>query len=317
MPILDIIKACEKDHVAEGVVMITETPQVRSGKKNDFMVGRFTSKEGSAEFKIWEERDFAIVRDTGPGLYYAEVCGSEFNGVYLTVRRIWPYEGSDLDTHMFLPEIPKDRLTALWTQTTAKLHAQGVSDRCWALVKSLISAPELEGRFQIEGAAVHHHDNKIGGLLYHTTKMLNLLSSLLENEPSLLASADLLTLGIVLHDIGKVYEYQDLSPGPHWYANHRVRGIEFLAAHKEAVLAQYDEAFYRQIQSIISGHHGIYGDRPTTVAAGIVHYIDTLESQVTGLLQVQRERKGKFRYAEWGFLAPIPLDDDEEDSKED
>ena len=189
-----------------------------------------------------------------------------------------------------------------------RLNEVGVSDKCWELINLALQHPMLEGRFLIEGAATRHHDNVVGGLANHTTKMLRLLSALLFNNPELQKSADLLTFSIFMHDIGKIFEYRDLDVGEYWFANHRVRGIEFLSEIKDEIIARYDENFYRQVQSVIAGHHGPYGDRPTTVAAVIVHYIDVLESQATELVREQLNAPGnKIRHPDFGFLREIPL----------
>ena len=307
MKILDINKATELDYVSYGSVLINAMPQVRSGKKNDFMVGNMMTAEGSAEFKIWEQRTFQTVLDHGPGIYDVEVCGSDYNGVYLTVRKIAYIEAPELSIHDFLPAIPREYLSQFWTDTCKKLNDRGVSYQCWKLVEKILKDPEVNGRFYIEGAAIMHHDNKIGGLVHHTTKMMNILAALLDNIPELQKVADLLCMGIILHDIGKVFEYENLSAGEFWYANHRARGIELMGRYKEMLVEAYDEEFYRQLQSIIIGHHGEYGDRPTTVAAGIVHYIDTLESQSTGLIEEQiNSHDTKFRYGTWGWLQALP-----------
>lgn len=309
MSIIDLKAASEKDRESSGVVYIATEPQVRSGKRNDFMVGEFMSRDGSFTFKIWEERIFSPVVAHGPGLYEVDLTGSEFNGeMYLTVRRIRPLTDSSYSKHDFLPEIPQARREAMWHSAMHKLAELGLSKTAEGLIHKMLDDSTLGGRFFIEGAAVRHHDNKIGGLMYHTAKILNLLAALLENNPELKASIDLLTIGIVLHDVGKVFEYSDLSPSEFWYANHRVRGIEFLTRYKDELVLNYDEAFYRQVQSIIIGHHGDYGDRPTTVAAAIVHYLDNVESQVTGLVATMLERPGeKLRVNDWGYLQAIKL----------
>ena len=90
MEILDLTTATELGRVSSGLVLINEEPDIRQGKRNEFMVGNFMTPQGSCQFKIWEERTFAIVRDTGPGIYEVNVEGSEYNGIYLTVRRIQP-----------------------------------------------------------------------------------------------------------------------------------------------------------------------------------------------------------------------------------
>lgn len=308
MTILDLHTAIERGRVSAGSVLIASPPQIRQGKHNEFMVGTFTTPEGTAEFKIWEERTFALVRDHGPGIYDVEVEGSEFNGVYLTVRRIQLTSNPDWVKSDFLPTIPRDRLTKLWQRVRTRLEEVGVSKAAWQLLDTMLADPQLEGRYVIEGAAIYYHDNRVGGLLHHTGKMLNILAALLDNLPALQASADLLFLGIALHDVGKVFEYRDLGLGEYWYANHRIRGIEFLTSYKDQLIAAYDEAFYRQLQSIILGHHGDYGDRPNTVAAGIVHYIDSLESQSTSMLEAQAaSTDGRLRFGEWGWLQGIPV----------
>lgn len=306
--ILKINEAMELGRVSEGTVLIPVEPQIRSGKRNDFMVGTFMTPEGTAEFKIWEERTFEPVRENGPGIYDVVVEGSEFNGVYLTVRKIRPSIEEGLQVKDFLPQIPRERLSGLWKKVRERLNRLSVSAKAWKVLEEILADPEIAGRYVIEGAAIYHHDNKVGGLMHHSGKMLNFLVSVLENYPQLQGSADLLFLGVALHDVGKVFEYRDLGLGEFWYANHRVRGIELLAKYKDLFIENYDERFYRQLQSIISGHHGDYGDRPTTVAAAIVHYIDSMESQITGLLDTQAENAGgRLRFQDWGWLEPIDL----------
>ncbi len=306
MSILDINKALEVGRISYGTVLINTDPQIRKGKRNEYMVGDFMTPDGTVQFKIWEERTFALVRDVGIGIYDVEVEGSDFNGPYLTVRRITETQEA-WKPHDFLPAVPREELRQFWRSLRNKLGLFGVSEKAWQILELILADSEIDGRFVIEGAAIYYHDNKIGGLMNHTGKMLNILVAILENLPALQESADLLFLGISLHDIGKVFEYRDLGLGEYWYANHRVRGIELLAKYKEAIFNAYDERFYRQIQSIISGHHGDFGDRPTSVAAAIVHYIDSLESQVTGLIESQEGNNGRFRYADWGWLEAIDL----------
>ncbi len=312
MDILDLTQAIERGRVSHGPVLINSKPDLRSGKRDDYMTGEFYLNGRTFTFRIWDKDIYQTVIEYGPGIYIAETVGSDFNGPYLTVRSIDPYPGEELTRHDFMGGIPKNRLLDALDEVRQRLDAVGVTASCWQLVSQALDRPSLQDRFLIEGAAVRHHDNVVGGLANHTTKMLRLLSALLANNPELQASADLLTFSIFMHDIGKIFEYQDLDVSDTWYANHRVRGIEFLAELKEAVLATYDEAFYRQVQSVIAGHHGQYGDRPTTVAAAIVHYIDVLESQTTELVSQQLNAKGdKIRHPDFGFLKEIPLADTE------
>ncbi len=307
MAILDLNEALSRGRRSQGSVYINMPPQVRSGKKNDFMVGRFLNKDQDAEFKIWEEYIFAPVLEYGTGIYEADVEGSEYNGQqYLTVHRIERSEDPSLKKRDFLESIPQEDILALWKKAKRSLNEAGTSDLCWMLIDQIINAPEIKGRFMIEGAAISHHDSVIGGLAHHTLKMLRILAVMIEDNPFLQEHCDLLVMGVFLHDIGKIFEYDELEMAPYWYANHRVQGIEYLARFKDDIITAYNEAFYRQLQSIISGHHGEYGDRPTTVAAGIVHYIDTAESQVTELIELEQKSPDSRIYVrDWGYLAGL------------
>lgn len=324
MPALNLQKVAINGETSQGSVLINVQPSVRSGKNGNYMVGQFTTPDGNFDFKIWEESIFSTVQANGTGIYDVELVGAEFNGFYFTVLNIEPSRDLSLAKHDFLPSIPKDRIKQQWQDVVSRLNKRGVSDDCWKLVQTVLADPEIDGRFSIEGAAVYYHDNKIGGLVNHTSKMLNILASLLDNNPELQECADLLAFSITVHDIGKVFEYEDLAPSKYWYANHRVRGIETIAKYKETIINQYDETFYRHVQSVIAGHHGQYGDRPTTITAGIVHYIDTLESQTTGLIQSQEaSQDDRIRFNDWGFLETLPIgrfkpvDEDSPDAIED
>lgn len=304
MEILDLQRAMELGRVSVGLVYINNMPQIRQGKRNDFMVGKFVNGTTSVEFKIWEERNFKTVLNHGIGIYEVEVEGSEFNGSYLTVRSLNVSTDKSVKSSDFLAAIPAEIITDLQKTAYAQAKTAGVSDKAIKLLDDLLHAPELNGRFFLEGAAISHHDNQVRGLAHHSFKMLQILSTILPQHIELQAQADLLAIGVTIHDIGKVWEYNELSMSEFWYSNHRARGLEYLAFKKDIIVSAYDEKFYRQLQAIIMGHHGDYGDRPTTVACAIVHFIDTLESQVTGMLEdLGRSVDNRIFIKDWGYLA--------------
>lgn len=307
MSILDLDEAKERSKRSVGAVYIRNKPQIRSGKKNDYMVGRFTNKDQEVDFKIWEEHIYRPVVEHGTGIYQAEVVGSEYNNqVYLTVTRIEVQKDESINKEDFLSSVPMEKIQTLWKDARQNLSRLGVQDKTWMLIDKMTDNKIIKDRFWVEGAATNHHDNLIGGLANHSIKMLRILATLVENDKRLVKHIDLLTVGTLLHDVGKVFEYDNLEMGKYWYANHRARGLEYIAEFRDEIISTFDERFYRQLQSIIIGHHGDYGDRPTTVAAAIVHYIDTLESQVTDLLQMEaRSNDGRIFVRDWGYLAGL------------
>ncbi len=304
--IIDLKADVKVGTLQEGVVYLNEAASVRVGKNNNsYLTGNFFYDASYFEFKVWESRLFDTLVSNGAGLYYCQIEKSVFNGnSYFTVKNIVPYHGADFSKSDFLPRLDKTYLMNLKNSAYEEARKYGVSEACIQLTEELLNEDELAGRFWTEGAAVKHHDNICGGLANHSLKMLKIGLRLMDIYPELKEHGDLFFMGIMLHDIGKVYEYTDLSMSRYWYANHRVRGIEFLASRRAKIEKIYNETFYRQIQAIIQGHHGEFQDRPTTVATLIVHFIDSIESQVTGLLQrMKEEGENKLYVRDIGYLA--------------
>lgn len=135
-------------------------------------------------------------------------------------------------------------------------------------------------------AATSHHDNKVGGLINHTTKMLKILKAVIENDDRLKPYSDILYLSCTLHDIGKVYEYTEMGGyAPDGFVDHKAYGIQILTEVKSEMLKYIDKDTYNRIISVILGHHGEYGERPHTIYAQIIHLIDMVDSQVTSILE--------------------------------
>lgn len=169
----------------------------------------------------------------------------------------------------------------LMTEKGAQLTLHMLSDRGKEL--SVAMAAQYGG----------YHDGKVGGLLNHIRKLLR-YAEVAMTEYELLHTMspeerDLVILGLVVHDFGKILElkngvYTEISIVPHTYL-----GIEIISKYKDLIEETYNEMFYRELQAIILEHHGEFGERPKTVYAYLVHVIDLLDSRVSGL---QRKVEG-------------------------
>ena len=143
---------------------------------------------------------------------------------------------------------------------------------------------ERINEFVTSYAGAKMHDAQVGGLMNHELKMLRLAKVLVQNDERLEPFKNLLYAGIALHDFGKIYELNKDSYTKNSFVTHRTMGIEILAQKKNDIVNLIGETNYYHLLAIIQGHHGEYGDAPTTMCAYIVHLIDMLESQTTGIL---------------------------------
>lgn len=172
------------------------------------------------------------------------------------------------------------------------LIERNVSDKAMGVI-STIFTDDVKNAFKMEFAATSHHDNCKGGLLAHTYKCVSLMNWVITTYPSiayvvsddgLVVSQDrkdLLFLGILLHDIGKIKEmnlgvYQNCSK-----VTHRFLGIEYVEPAKETILSSYGESWYYDLVSILLQHHGEYADPCRTLVSFICSKVDLLESQLT------------------------------------
>jgi len=157
---------------------------------------------------------------------------------------------------------------------------EGVSPKVRQLVDRIVEG-EVKERFFSEYAAKLLHDACVGGLANHVIKMLKLAKTLIDNDERLLPYSDLIYVGIVCHDIGKIREFHMGSYVKNCFVSHSEYGCEMMYEIKDYIVNLFDEAFFYRLLSIIRGHHHIYEVKAKTVYAYIVHLIDMLDSQAT------------------------------------
>lgn len=148
-------------------------------------------------------------------------------------------------------------------------------------------------------AANSHHDNICGGLINHTLKMLQIAEVIIRQHGELKQWNNRIYTGIVLHDIGKIYCYSKTGSVTELnYVDHKALGIEILSQNKDAVVEKIGVDEYYQLMAIILGHHGEFGEPCHSVATQIVSYIDLLDSQVTGMIQLMKQVdfKGEIKF---------------------
>ena len=136
-------------------------------------------------------------------------------------------------------------------------------------------------------AAVTMHHNYIGGLAHHVYSMLKIGEVLINNYPAL--NQDLLFSGIIIHDIGKIYEIQD-GKAPTYskegnLLGHIVIGMNMLnEVINELGYQNSDEAL--SLMHMIASHHGEleFGSpkEPLIIEAVALHYIDLMDAKLAG-----------------------------------
>jgi 3'-5' exoribonuclease len=137
-------------------------------------------------------------------------------------------------------------------------------------------------------ASMRHHGAVVGGLLEHTVNVATIAEMIAHLYP---CNHDLVLVGALLHDIGKLEELED-TIGSGYTATgrmigHIILGMQYVQRQAESVV-EVDEEMRHDLLHIILAHHTKeFGSpvNPATIEALIVHQADLAEARLTGYLE--------------------------------
>jgi 3'-5' exoribonuclease len=153
------------------------------------------------------------------------------------------------------------------------------------LMNTMREDTEIFDVFLVSPAAVAMHHARIGGLAEHSLDVCRIALAVSDIWPRL--DRDMLTAGAILHDIGKIREYQ--VAGDFRYTldgklvGHIVRGVSIVENWLRG-LGSFPERLALDLLHIILSHHGTleHGSpkAPATAEALVIHYADDLDAKL-------------------------------------
>jgi len=251
------------------------------------------------EGKVWAEAiKEDIIKDTVIGVYAKE---GEFNGQpQLTVESYKIHHGVDIEIYKQPPAVPQKEpyldLFSLERFQLPEIKTMLFHIRLW-MEKT---EPDLLNRLWEAPAAKRNHHARRTGLLQHLKEMTALAGALMTpvessdrqynahpiTHPGVRIHTDIVYAGILLHDLGKIFEYQDgsfdanreLSYAPH------VAWAALVVERNWGVVHQNPDELenkMRLIHCLLSHHRYLEWGSPVTVRtpeASILHYVDMLSA---------------------------------------
>lgn len=268
-----------------GLALLTEYSRIFDPSSKAPMSGYFHFRGFRLKLKQWKDsvQDLLNTTDVAlPIIIEAEFTVGSFNGeLDMKIDNLIAFR-RDLAVRNFERSVD---LPKVWEEFKTHLQTH-LTQAEYDLFVEVVQKENILLPFQTSYAGKVMHDAQVGGLMLHELKMLRILEVLFLNDPRLLEYAQVLRLGILFHDIAKVYEmgsfgqYTDIG-----FASHRLIGIEILTRYKDSIVnLTGDHMLFYHLMAIMSGHHGDFADKPTTVWAKVIHQIDMLEANTTGLL---------------------------------
>jgi 3'-5' exoribonuclease len=278
-----------------------ELRQDRNGKSYLDMV--LTDASGSITAKVWAD---------APALHgdYEAHCFVAFRGLVKSYKdqlqiAVEECRGAidgdrqyGFNEKLLIPSSPED-IGDLWARLKG-IFPEEVKDPM--LRRLAVEALELHGAALREHpAAKAMHHAYLGGLLEHTVSMAELALKVADHYSEL--DRDLLLVGILFHDLGKIVELGAMPANDYTLAGrlvgHVVIGRDLLRE-RCAAIPGFPEDVQLHLEHLVLSHQGRreYGApvEPMTVEALVLHFIDDLDSKINQFRNQRRQSPQEVQY---------------------
>jgi 3'-5' exoribonuclease len=273
--------------VVDDIFVLAEKILSQKRDGDNFLNVTLSDKTGTLKGVVWNNVDQIAAAVTSGDFVSIRGTIGEYKGMLqLIVKGMDPCAPEVVDPSDFLPATSRDidgmfqRLVKI-TESLTTPYLKKLFDAFW-------KDKEFVRKFKTAPAAKKMHHAYIGGLLEHTLSMTSLADKVAGHYSGI--DRDLLVSGAVLHDIGKIdeFEYQfkiDYTDEGR-LLNHIVIGIK-MVDEKLSGIEDFPEDRILLLKHLIVSHHGAreFGspEPPKTIEAVLLNYIDEIDSKVNGI----------------------------------
>jgi len=286
---------------------LVHSKELRSKKAGgNYLSLALADKTGEVEAKIWDNVE--LLEPTFARDDFVKIKGAVQlyqNRPQLTVHKLKRLEDREVDLGDFFPRSARDP-EEMWGELCDVIAAIG-KPPLRALVERILADPEIVARLKLAPAAKSLHHAYLGGLLEHVLSLCRLTKLVVQNYPRI--DVDLVIAGVILHDLGKVYElsysrsFSYTTEGQ--LLGHMILELEIM--HKAlAGLPEFPRPLQTLLEHLIISHHGQYEfgspKLPMFPEALLLHYLDDLDSKLQNMESILK--RDQAMGGEWTRYSP-------------
>ncbi|MFC1898429.1 3'-5' exoribonuclease YhaM family protein [Candidatus Cloacimonadota bacterium] len=300
---MEKIKISElKEHLNKEIIsdFMVVQKELREGAKDFYIRLRLADKTGSVPGNVWNNaKEVAEKFAEGDVIRVKGVVISYKTQIQITVNKIQKLADEEYEIADFMESTTKDvnKLSEKLFTFIDRLSEPNLKQ----LLLGIFEDKEFFTRFAQAPAAKTWHHNYIGGLLEHTISIATICDFVSNLYP---VNKDLLITGALLHDIGKVIEY-DFKNKIEFSAEGRLIGHiplgDQIVSEHAARINNFPPQLLMKLRHLILAHHGEYEKAsarlPQTLEAIVLHHADNLDAQTVGVVQIKQQMQSKD--AEW------------------
>ena len=263
--------------------------QTRSTKTNKpYLNLILCDKTGQLEGRVWDPADPRIARDVERGdIVKARGSVSRFDDrLQMKVDQLRKAAPGEAEKSDLMPATIYD-VDELWRELLGLIESFTEPD-LKRLLTALLAQPAIAQAYREAPAARQLHHAWLGGLLEHVVSLLRLADRVAPSYPIL--HRDLLLTGVILHDIGKVYElawdtgFEYTIEGT--ILGHIQLGIELVEKTMDA-LPDFPPRLRTLVIHMILSHHGKleFGSPklPMIPEALVLNFVDDLDAKMQAM----------------------------------
>lgn len=293
-----MIKDILDNQTVEGVFLVREVNRGETKNGKPFLALTIMDSSGEIACRVWENADRYLAScQTGATI--------KVTGQAQSYRGILQLKIDHLEKH----EVPAEEMGRLIPATSGDITAMAAElirlaktidhDHLRELVLDFFNDRQIFTLFKKAPAAKHMHHACLGGLLEHTLGVSRAAEAISGLYPAI--DRSLLLAGAMLHDIGKLIEF-NYEAFPYDYSDrgrlmgHMVLAIEMIQD-KIAGIAGFPPETATNLKHLILAHHGRHEfgspTLPMILEAFVLNFIDDLDAKIDYIAGLGQKLKGE------------------------
>lgn len=266
------------------VIRSKQLEPFRDASRGNFLSLVLSDGSGQLLARVWEGAEEALdeIGQSKVVKLRGEV-ETYLDRTQIRVLQIRPAKDDEFDRRDMLPSSDRDQgeMLADIDKFTQKIEQPQLK----RLVDAIFTDDDFRAKFVVAPAARRVHHAYLGGLIEHTLELTKIAETVVSVFPKI--NKDILFTGVLLHDIGKVREFEwefdiDYSRDGRLFG-HIVMGDEMVRNAIDGI-KEFPEELAVQLRHMLLSHHGRYEwgspRRPKTMEAIALHQIENLGAQI-------------------------------------
>jgi 3'-5' exoribonuclease len=269
------------------IFVLAEKSMAHKRDGNPFLNITLADKTGRIKGVVWDNVDqIAGAANAGDFVRVAATAGEFRGAMQLVVKSLVGIDPDSVYPADFIPAGTRnvDQMFERLTGLTDAMQPGPLS----CLMAAVWADTDLVAQFKRAPAAKLMHHAYLGGLLEHTLSMALLADKIAGHYNRV--DRDMLLVGVILHDIGKIRElgyshtidYTDEGR----LVGHIGIGLEIVDS-KIGIVKNFPAELAAQIKHMLVSHHGAreFGspEPPKTIEAVLLNYIDEIDSRMNAI----------------------------------